>query len=290
MLEPASFECDRRLSRAAREIVQRRILPLLSSSLQNPSNVLRESIRDATTCILHPDRDVLLNDELNSIKIQAGPSRLTPRRNNLPHWWYECGVCGKKFLTRYYLDLHFENSHFSKVGDVCPAISYCHALGGCDEVALELEPWYGRGSGGAGPDAPQIRQLWRKRAHSESCDEIKLKQEVRPACEDMMRKCFTESVAKELIVGVCDTLTCHHRLHQLAGHVAKHVHSWKSQWDEHHNHSVGWLGAIVVTCVGVYYYWLAYRRLRPGKSTTRLLSKKPSSTRWYRKRTKKKLH
>ena len=288
MLEPASFECDRRLSRAAREIVRRRILPLLSSSLQNPSNVLRESIRDASTCILHPDRDVLWNDEVNSIKIPAGPSRLAPRRN-LPHW-YECGVCGKKFLTRYYLDLHFENTHSLEVGDVCPAISYCHALGGCDEVALELEPWYGRGSGGVGPDAPQIRQLWRKRAHSESCDEIKLEQEIRPACEAMMRECFTDRMAKELIVGVCDTLTCHHRLQQLAGHVAKHVHFWKSQWDEHHNHSVGWVGAVVVTCVGVYYSWLAYRRLRPGKSTTRLLSKKPSSSRWYRKPTKKKLH
>jgi hypothetical protein len=294
MLEPASFECDRRLSRAAREIVQRRILPFLSLSLQNPSHdvLLRESIRDASTCILHPNRDVLLNDELNSIKIPTGPSRLAPRRN-LPHW-YECGVCGKTFLTRYYLDLHFENTHSPNVlvGDVvCPAISYCHVLGGCDQVALELEPYYGRGSGGAGPDAPQIRQMWRKRAHSESCNETKLEQEVRPSCEDMMRECFTEDVADELIVGVCDMLTCHHRLDQLAGHVAKHVHSWKRQWDEHHNHSVGWVGAVVVTCLGVYYCWLAYRRrLRLAKTTIRLLSKKPSSSPWRRKPTKKKLH
>jgi hypothetical protein len=283
-------------------MVQRRILPLLHSSSSstssrvgsNYSHGLREAIRDASTCILHPDRDVLLENEVQSIQIQAGPSRLAPRRKNVQNW-YQCGVCGKKFLTRYYLDLHFENAHLSReMGkNVCPADSYCRALGGCDEVALELEPFYGRGSGGAGPDGPQIRQYWQIRAHLEPCNEVTLQRQVRPVCEAMMRECFQESVAKELIVGVCDTLTCHHRLHQLAGHVVQHVHSWKSEWDKHQHHSVGWMGILVMAVVGVYYCCLAYRRLRPAKPTTRLLSKKPSSSPWFKIPTmkkKKKLH
>lgn len=298
LLEPALFKCDRRQSRAAREMVQRLVLPLLPSSSSRENNYadsLRESIRDASTCILHPDRDVLLESEVQSIQIPAGPSRFSPRRN-LQHW-HQCGVCGKKFLTRYYLDLHFENVHpFREVGtkNVCPAVSYCHALGGCDQVALQLEPFYGRGSGGAGPDGPQIRQYWQTRAHLESCNEVTLQREVRPVCEAMMRDCFPEHVAKELIVAVCDTLTCHHRLHQLAGHVVQHLHSWKNEWDEHQHHSVGWMGILVMTAVGVYYFF-AYRRLRPAKSTTRLLSKTPSSSSssWLKtpiKRKKKKLH
>lgn len=299
ILEPALFECDRRQSRAARELVQRLVLPLLPSSSsssreKNYADNLRESIRDASTCIFHPDRDVLVEDEVQSIEIPAGPSRFSPRRNVKQHW-HQCGVCGKTFLTRYYLDLHFEKAHpSSDVGrkSVCPAVSYCRALGGCDEVALELEPFYGRGSGGAGPDGPQIRQYWQTRAHLESCNEDALQRDVRPLCEATMRECFPENVARELIVGVCDTLTCHHRLHQLAGHVVRHLHSWKSEWDKHQHHSVGWMGILVMTVVGVHYFF-AYRRLRPAKSTTRLLSKKPSSSSWFKpptKKNKKKLH
>lgn len=302
ILEPALFKCDRRLSRAAREMVHRRVLPLLptsssSSRENNDLDTLRDSIRDASTCILHPDRDVLLGNEVQSIRIPAGSSRHSPRRDTTTNLqrWYQCGICGKTFLTRYYLDLHFEHAHLprqeeGKTKNVCPAVDYCHALGGCDQVALELEPFYGRGSGGAGPDGPQVRQYWQTKTYSEPCNDHTLQHQVRPACEAMMRECFSERVAKMLMVSVCDTITCHHRLHQLAGHVLQHAHSWKSEWDEHHRVSVGWMGILVMIAVGVYYLCL-YRRLllRTPKPTTRLLNKKPSSSSsWFKTLTKKK--
>ena len=272
--EPASFACDRRLSRAAREIVKRRIVPLLHPrDVTAPlADILRQYIQDASTCILHPDRDVLLQDELISRRIPAGSVRLSPTKN-LPHW-FECGVCGKQFLTPYYLDLHLETAKHSSSQGVCPAVSYCHVLGGCHDVALELEPFYGRGSGGAGPDAPQVRQLWSRQARS--CNEHELADSVRPACQQVMNDCFAPDTARDLIVGVCDTLTCHNRLHQLAGHVVRHVHSWQREWEEHHNHKVGWMGAAVVVIL-VLWYVFAFGIARPSKPTTRLLSKKPSS-------------
>lgn len=291
--EPASFECDRRLCRAARELLKRRVIPLLPRNTQDDSadTVLRQSIINASTCIFHPDRDVLRQDEQNSKRIPAGLHRSSPRKK-APHW-YECGYCGSTFLTKYYLDLHLETSHrhSQASGDeICPAESYCQVLGGCDHVALELEPYYGRGSGGIGPDAFQVRQIWSRRL--QPCNEVILQQEIQPACRHVMKQCFVPQVADDLIVGVCDTITCHNRLLQLAGHVVRHVHTWKSVWDQHHNHSVGWLGIVVVMLLLAFYFVLYVQR-RPMQPTNRLLSKKATPSKWKMfgsSPTKKKLH
>lgn len=290
--EPASFECDRRLSRAARELVKQRILPLLPTA-DKQGHVLNQFILDSSTCIFHPDRDVLLQDELHSEQIPAGAPKSTPSRRKATHW-FECGYCGKTFLTRYYLDLHLETSHSSISGEtrdhVCPATEYCRVFGSdsCQHMALELEPFYGRGSGGSGPDAHQVRQMNSRKIPS--CNEQVMQQEVQTACRQAMQDCFAPNVADDLIVGVCDTLTCHNRLHQLAGHVVQHVHAWKSQWDENHNHSVDWAGAALVLFLSVYYA-LVYGRQRPRRPTNRLLSKTASPSKWNgfrRKLTKKK--
>lgn len=289
---PEPFECDRRLSRAARELVKQNIIPLLPHDLneQNVSEILRQSILDSSACIFHPDRDLLLNDELHSQRIPAGPRQTSPRKQ-VSHW-QQCLYCKKTFLTKYYLDLHLETAHarVSSQENVCPAVSYCQVLGGCDHLALELEPFYARGSGGVGPDAFQVRQMWSHQL--QSCNEAILKDQVQPSCRQVMKDCFAPEVADNLIAGVCDTLTCHNRLHQLAGHMIQHVHSWKSLWDQHHNHSVGWLG-IVVIMVLMIYYMVLYMNRQPAKSTNRLLSKKSTDSKWKRfgrTPTKKKLH
>lgn len=277
--EPASFECDRRLSRAARELVKRRILPLLphnNNGQKDVHEILRQSIIDSSTCIFHPNRDVVYQDEMHSERIPAGPQRASPRKR-VSHW-YQCRYCGKTFLTKYYLDFHLETKHSQVTSQdtVCPADTYCQVLGGCEHLALDLEPFYGRGSGGVGPDAFQVRQMWSRRL--QSCNEVLLRDEVQPACQQVMKNCFEPNVADDLIAGVCDTLTCHNRLHELAGHMIQHVHSWKDVWDQHHNHSVGWLGIVVIVVLFVYYFVVNIRR--PAKPTNRLLSKKASKSRW----------
>lgn len=295
--EPAQFECDRRLSRAARELLKRRLLPLLPhhSLHESVNDTLRQSIRDASTCILHPDRDILLQDEEHSKRIPAGPSRLLPRKH-ATHW-YQCSYCGKVFLTRYYLDLHLETMHhYSRnvtIANVCPAVDYCQILGGCHHVALELEPYYGRGSGGFGPDAFQVRQMWSRRL--QPCNEVVLKEESQPACRAVIRQCFQEhDLVENMIAGVCDTMTCHNRLHQLAGNVVWHVHTWKHEWELHHNHGVGWVGIVLVLSLLAYYIVMYAHFRRPVQPRNRLLSKKATSSSklnvFGRTPTKKKLH
>lgn len=292
-----AFDCDRRLSRASREWIRRRIVPLVLS----PNKTVEDQIVHPSTCILHPNRDMLLSQEEQSYAIPAGSSRMTmtttPSVALLPkqqQYWWQCGLCGKTFLTRYYLDLHLETKHTASAnamqedsrGDaVCPATDICPILGGgCELMALELEPYYGRGgSGGGGGDSPsQRRHYWARMAHSSSCNDTFLQTHVQPACRQVMENCFSSSVAKELSVGVCDTFTCHNRLlHHLAEHavVVQHVYMWNDEWDTHYNHTVGWTGLVVILSLLIYYgccggvVWQ-----RPRKPTTRLLNKKPTSS------------
>ena len=90
--------------------------------------------------------------------------------------WYKCGICGKVFSTRFYLDFHWETSEHCRrlrhslksaknnrqEGDphgqltssslsfnpICPATDWCPLVGGmsaCHERALRDEPFYDRG-------------------------------------------------------------------------------------------------------------------------------------------------
>ena len=107
---------------------------------------------------------------------------------------HRCGICNKTFYGRYYLDLHLDAKHpavpasssgprpigsgeddrgdggpVGPIDSVCPADDLCPSLGGtyeCERIALENEPHYGRGSGGAGFDRDAVRRSWAERCKS----------------------------------------------------------------------------------------------------------------------------
>ncbi|KAL7540370.1 hypothetical protein ACHAXR_010061 [Thalassiosira sp. AJA248-18] len=148
-------------------------------------------------CPLHPKHDVLLTNDKNSFLLQrryrfglskfgalslplSGRAARTAfwveeretyhqQRHNLPmkqkqqlsgnsNFLFQCGVCDKTFVSRYYLDKHMEKHHpphseteADSDGNMllCPANHVCEALGGmsaCVETMHQISPYYGRGS------------------------------------------------------------------------------------------------------------------------------------------------
>jgi len=103
---------------------------------------------------------------------------------------------------------------------------------------------------------------------SSSCDEEEAEM-LFQLCQDMMQTCFGNSVAngsenklsidhasnlaEDLMTNICEPIHCHHRLHMLAGHNARHVAHWNEQWEEHHSFELGWFGWIVVLGVAAFY-------------------------------------
>lgn len=130
-------DCDRRLSRAARNLLQQHLLAAAPSSYRlfagnhnhkhNDDNdvwtLLDHWLRDArpSECLLFSSRDILRVEEEHSIPLKpvrhlqgAYPATTIKERrkyHKTSKRWWKCGFCSKLFHSRYYLDLHFETHH-----------------------------------------------------------------------------------------------------------------------------------------------------------------------------------
>jgi len=83
-------------------------------------------------------------------------------------------------------------------------------------------------------------------------------------CEAMMTTCFGKddsptsqgqhvNLVHDLIEQICQPLYCHHRLHRMAGHNARHMVMWNNEWEEHHSYSLGVFGWLVILALVLFY-------------------------------------
>jgi hypothetical protein len=293
--EPFNFTCNRRMSRAARSILQhameawRRKTSRSSQYDDDITNVwdLLEASLDtqnsnASQCLLVPDRDALRVQEQSSQRIPAiavrtgvvpGESRNVKRTH-----WYRCGMCSKLFVTRYYLDVHWETHHHYAGGDVCPGTQWCRFLSeqACHNQALVEEPYYGRGSEGLRHDRTAMRRFHTRMAHAVPCDDTHMVH-TRSTCHEQLQTCFGDSdLSTYLQHALCDRISCRSRLHQLWSHTAAGAMDWEDHWQYYTRHpSHGWFAVLVVALLcliyGVYWWQYSHRRRQLHTAGTRLL-------------------
>ena len=293
--------CDRRISRAARTILHRHLSKLVALRNGDSSNkndditvwdLLDETLpaphlhSNSDRCALIPFKDSLKEDEEHTLQLPAQlnarvypTTTLKARRKSSsqrPEAWYQCTYCGKIFMTRYYLDWHMNNQHRQINSDesdglICPATSWCHILGGkraCHEMALKLEPYYDRGSGGWGADSSFIQHRLAKEAHAIPCTKYTII-ESQLACHEMLELCGwkqddrDEAASSTRVTGsmvhhqICDSLQCPDRiLHHVLGGL--HVDSWLEDWhikwtSETNHHHIGMAGVLVVAGLLLWY-------------------------------------
>jgi hypothetical protein len=281
-----SFSCDRRQSRAARSILfekltvwskqhARELHSKASLTYDKDKNDDWELVNNLVSlypsqsqsqCILLPDRDILRQQELKAERIPSitnrasfapGESRKVKREG-----WYRCTMCGKVFVTRYYLDLHMDMHHSDVTsGDVCPGDAWCSFLSpqACHDRALLDEPYYGRGSEGLREDRAGMSRYYSRMSYRSACDESEM-ENVREQCYERLAECFGESpIQAYLNSTLCSTISCHSRLQNLwtatvASTVDWHDH-WQ-YWNEYHYRE--WLLFVVLLLplsLCIVYWW-----------------------------------
>lgn len=291
LLPPSNVtgSCDRRQSRAARQVLLEQVVPLLEHWLHESGQDLPLSPRRRKTTpnehvslaptylweVLHltaaPEcpvlRDVYREIEVHSWLAHARAPKLAPRRT-YSHWFL-CGLCGKVFTSRYYLD-HHQHLHHTPVRDPstsqnvenssleCLGTVVCGALGGCDRISLDLEPYYGRGSGvGVEPDAVAIQREWASQI--QPCEEDQVQMELKPNCHALMNDCFlNETLNARLRQTLCDSLSCHSLLHRQE---LMHRHLTQSLWRQRTIHPEWPTILLVMGLLGLY-YWIHYDVMR----------------------------
>jgi hypothetical protein len=289
--------CDRRQSRAARHLVKTHLLNALASDTKviNADNrtiwdllyeILDDVLPSDTTCPLYhaSSRDIYYEHELASRTIPSQPSRHLvmptvhrPGKFVPPNpWWYQCGICNKMFQTRYYLDLHLETKHINSKPQqqeqlhdepalLCPARDWCHFLGpqACHDAAMLLEPYYGRGSGGYGPDQKSVRHG--NARHAPSCNTRH-----RTVCVETIHDCFAfePSLWKRLNQSVCAPLSCRDSLARLvtdpkrasSANVSPRQQQYEQEWDYYYQaHQYSWPSVLLAVFAGGAYACFYYR-------------------------------
>jgi len=165
-----------------------------------------------------------------------------------------CWLCGKSFLSRYYLDLHIENSHKNDERIlkqdlssmmICPEKHICPGLGGqriCNRQAIEDEPYYARG----GLDDKRVKHAFQKIINRYPCHEDQMKLS-RQSCYEMFSNCFegNNDLIEDLNKSICLRQTCQDHLHRLVKEMP-HVHHFKEVW---HHHSTAGSGLIRIFLV-----------------------------------------
>jgi hypothetical protein len=228
----------------------------------------------STSCPIS-SRDVLREQEEQSLVISskrlalgaASPYALeTPRgqtfRRSLKYRlspnWYQCGYCSKIFSTRYYLDKHMDAHHDEHdtlalvpgteqlPALICPAVHWCQFLSetACHDMALELEPYYDRGSEGYGDDRKTVAR--RVQEQTPPCTDAGL-EEASIHCRDMFDACFggdSSLPSDYLQKTLCAPSTCVDRLHHLVlqsswfssslvQRVMSRAYDWEDEWTQY---------------------------------------------------------
>jgi hypothetical protein len=285
--DTTSTHCDRRLTRAAREVLRKHLLRTVFRDLERvkrDEKPFRYENWDETVhtlleqwfatipnlashnttkakCLLYPEKQDLyrLDDaQTQHVYIQSLPGGIAKNLKIaypqivLKYWrksdetqheslkWYQCGYCGKTFVSQFYLDMHLTTHHFHNdraQGMVCPAMEWCKLVGmaNCHHQALQDEPFYDRGSG-SGTDASStlIQHKWSKIAHSVPCSV----QQLQKNCESILASCglldpfkynASTSQHRELTaVLFCEALTC-----------PRQQNLWKYFEEEAHDYLLG---------------------------------------------------
>lgn len=305
--------CNRRLSRAAEQVLMEQVAPVLENYLSEQGKPLPTrktaastrqlpkqavSLRDSYLWDLLDRTAVsscpLLNDlykdfEEQSLKSRVLSSKFTPR-TTYPSWFH-CGICGKMFTSRYYLDAH-QQHHKHDIADSgsCLATTVCEALGGCEQVALDAEPHYGPGSGAGGPDAKQVQRTWASQI--QPCNEDVVQNIMRPNCKKLVSDCFLQeegALNDELQTSLCQSLSCHALLHRQE---YMHRHYAKSLWNEMMEEGYSqWRAMAVMIFLLIYFVAVVGCGERGSHGGARGLGKAKGRPLWpWRKaRTKKKL-
>ena len=278
--------CDPRLSRAAQELVRRHLKAILNPTNDSSLSQLLQlaGLRGGNCPLKAEESDLgIVAPAPSARSLFALPfSKL----GKLPRVSFTCSLCGKTFASRYYLDQHLQRTHRAATRQVCEA-DWCRqflSLQACHDVALEMEPFYGRGSA-QGPDSGKIRHSLAREAHSRPCKEDDMLK-VKGRCENTVASCFySESVAQQLNQSLCQALSCHHRLHRLVALLprlgANHegTYGWSSVWAETHarHYEIGLFGTAALIFLFIVYVRCAFEyfggRIRPRR-TSRLLAPK----------------
>lgn len=166
-----SSKCNRHLSRITHHILENEVLPILrhytkhlihhddNNNSQSSEEIrldqfLTQLLQNNPQCILYPPRNIFSYQELKhsiipTVRHPTGGSAL-----------YKCELCGKQFVSRFYLDRHFDAHHSHQISEdpnhnhdwICPATDICPILAGgvhaCDEIAAKHSS-YGPGSIGS---------------------------------------------------------------------------------------------------------------------------------------------
>jgi len=259
------------------QLLERSLAPNVQQQQQHHNN-------NSNQCPLLPDRDILRYHEEQSIVLRPPPKAAANSRLGIStrsalyrlgthSWkhtaWYECGLCGKIFSSQYYLDRHLDHHHAHEFQQqssnddnnnnsinngptwifTCPATSWCPGLPSCSQRAMELEPYYGPGSGGLGTYDQAIvrRSLWNKESYDTTavlydsgsgagaaatvpCNEDHMRAQ-KCICQQLVRDCFTgttttttttttfdhrqNEIRRLLEHSLCEPISCPDRLHQL---------------------------------------------------------------------------
>ena len=270
-MQPQHHErCDRRTSRAARTLVMNKTLPILLQQETNARSSLSTSLshheqmktyqehihklmKNADTCILNPSRDMFWKEEFEYMT-QKYSRQITPKL-------HKCGLHGKTFISRYYLDLHLNNSYDgTKDGSnkICPADEICKFLGGksCEREALSSEPFYAPGVHSPrmmnvyGIDSQNVKRSYKKKLDRQPCNATAL-YESRQFCLEAVDHCFTgnNDLIEKISETLCEEHTCHHHIHNLFGDNT----DVRELWYRHHDemHEVG-PGLILVCFAGLF--------------------------------------
>jgi hypothetical protein len=186
-------------------------------------------------CRLHPDRDVafLWQNEISLNYNHSEADRRWVLNRHYVHrkgnayidpdhaFLHSCAICGKVFVSRYYLDQHIQSHHHNFIEEAqkhnngvekknleCWADTWCSHNGGsramCERQALLLEPYYGPGSGGwSRHDSTATYHKW----HSQLtlCDDQEEQQRAQYCYDELLQPCFshTPSLLETLNKHVC---------------------------------------------------------------------------------------
>jgi hypothetical protein len=336
-----SYDCDLRLSRAAVRIFRGYLdagflfdgKRVGQSSAVQADQSLAEVLRAANVtlggdCILSEDLLALDPYQFGRAVSAYSPRRFAARlalspelyqqgrtrqnqqqqqRLQNPPQFYQCSLCGKAFVTRYYLDRHFEKNHLasdpsSAAGPRVCAADWCHeflSLQACHDVALENEPYYGPGSGDHAPmsrASSKTKHAWFQRAHKLPCRDAEM-QKTKARCHSVVQSCLppNSTQSTRLEQQMCGALSCHHRLYRIFQKHSGMDTDWRNklgdlalEWEawNAHRHRWGIVGSIVlVLFVGVYapcaiVHWIRQRRLRQQRNPfSTLPSRRTSSIR-----------